>query len=43
MDTIVLTLALALIKSVVKNPQKKAKLRSILLRVRDAISAAFDE
>ena len=43
METTILTLALTVIRSVVKNPQKKAKLRAILLKVRDAIDAVYAE
>jgi hypothetical protein len=43
MDSFILTLALAVLKSVVKNPEKKVKLRSVLLQVRDAITTVFDE
>jgi hypothetical protein len=43
METTLLTLALTIIKSVVKNPKKKAQLKSILLKVRDAIDAAYGE
>jgi len=41
MESTLLTLALTVIRSVVKNPKKKAQLRAILLKVRDAIDAAF--
>ena len=41
MESTILTLALTVIRAVVKNPQKKFKLRSILLKLRDAINAAF--
>lgn len=41
METSILALALAVIRSVVKNPTKKAKLKSILLKLRDAIDAAY--
>jgi hypothetical protein len=41
METAVLTLALTVIKAVIKNPQKKAKLRSLMLKLRDAIDAAY--
>jgi len=43
METTILTLALTVIRAVVKNPEKKMKLRSTLLKIRDAISVAFDE
>jgi hypothetical protein len=42
METTILTLALSLIRSVVKNPKKKAQLRTIMLKVRDAITAAYE-
>lgn len=43
MEATILTLALTVIRAVVKNPEKKMKLRSTLLKIRDAITAAFDE
>ena len=41
METTILALALAIIRAVVKNPAKKEKLKSALLKLRDAIDAAF--
>ena len=41
MESTILTLALTLIRSVVKNPKKKAQLRSLMLKLRDAIDAAY--
>jgi len=41
MDTMILTLALSLIRAIVKNPAKKRALRAALLNLRDAIDAAF--
>jgi len=43
MEASILTIALTVIRAVIKNPEKKAKLRSILLKIRDAITAAFGE
>lgn len=43
MEHAVLTLALSVIRAVIKNPQKRAKLRSLMLKLRDAIDAAFAE
>jgi hypothetical protein len=41
MESTILTLALSVIRAVVKNPAKKAKLKAALLKLRDAIDAAF--
>ncbi len=41
MESSILALALTVIRAVVKNPEKKAKLKSILLKLRDAIDAAY--
>ena len=41
MEVTILTLALTVIRAVVKNPKKKEQLRSVLLRIRDAIDAVF--
>ena len=41
MDATILSLALAVIRAVVKNPDKKTKLKSALLKLRDAIDVAF--
>jgi len=43
METAILTLALTVIREVVKNPQKKARLKATLRKLRDAIDAAFSE
>ena len=43
METTILTLALTIIREVVKNPKKKARLKNLLLKLRDAIDAAFAE
>ena len=43
METTILTLALSVIRAVVKNPAKKARLKSALLKLRDAIDAAYAE
>ncbi|HWQ03149.1 MAG TPA: hypothetical protein VNL38_01595 [Candidatus Nitrosotenuis sp.] len=41
MDTIAINLAIALIKSVIKNAEKRMKVRAIMLKLRDAIDAAY--
>lgn len=41
MESAILALALTVVRSVVKNPRKKAQLKKLLLQVRDAIDAAF--
>lgn len=41
MESTILTLALSVIRSVVKNAKKRAKLRDVMLQIRDAIDAAF--
>jgi hypothetical protein len=41
MEATIITLALTLIRSVVRNPKKKAQLRSLMLKLRDAIDAAY--
>lgn len=43
MEETILALALSIIRAVVKNPKKKARLRSAMLKIRDAITAAFPE
>jgi hypothetical protein len=43
MESTILALALSIVRAVVKNPAKKAKLKSVLLKIRDAIDAAFAE
>lgn len=41
MESTILALALSVIRAVVKNPAKKEKLKTVLLKLRDAIDAAF--
>lgn len=41
MDNTILILALSIVRAAVKNPKKKAKLRRVLLQIRDAIDAAY--
>jgi len=41
MESTILALALSVIRAVVKNPTKKARLKSVLLKLRDAIDAAY--
>ncbi len=41
MEEMIISVALSVIKSVVKNARKRAQMKSILLKVRDAISAAY--
>jgi hypothetical protein len=41
MDSLIISLALGVIRAVVKNPAKREKLKSVLLSLRDAISAAY--
>jgi hypothetical protein len=41
METTILTLALTVIRQVVKNPAKKARLKSVLLKLKEAIEAAY--
>jgi len=41
MESMILTLALSVIRAVIKNPKKKARLRAILMNLRDAIDAAY--
>ena len=43
MEATILTLALTIIREVVKNPTKKAKLKGVMLKLRDAIDTAFPE
>jgi hypothetical protein len=43
MDSLIISLALNVITSVVKNPTKREKLKSILLSMRNAINAAYPE
>lgn len=42
MESTILTLALSVIRAVVRNPRKKEKLRAVLLKLRDAIDTAFE-
>jgi len=42
-ETTILTLAMTLIRSVIKNPKKKAQLRSLMMKLRDAIDAAYPD
>lgn len=41
MESTILTLALAVIRAVVKNEKKKQQLRNLLLKLRDAIDVAY--
>lgn len=41
MDVTILTLALSLVRAAVKNPKKKARLKDLLMKLRDAIDAAY--
>ncbi len=41
MESTILALALSVIRAVIKNPQKKEQMKSIMLKLRDAIDAAF--
>lgn len=41
MEDMILNFALTVVKSVVKNPKKRAALKRQLLRIRDAISMAY--
>ena len=41
MESTILALALTVIRAVVKNPAKKARLKSALLKLRDAINAVY--
>ena len=41
MESTILALALSVIRAIVKNPQKKAQMKSVMLKLRDAIDAAF--
>lgn len=43
MELTIMTLALGIIRQVVKNPAKKARLKKRMLQVRDAISAAYPD
>lgn len=41
MESTILSLALAVIRAVVKNPAKKTRLKAALMKLRDAIDAAY--
>jgi hypothetical protein len=41
MESTILTLAISIIRAVVKNPKKKAQLRSLMMKLRDAIDTAY--
>lgn len=41
MEAMIISLALTVIRSVIKNPGKRAKLKSVLLNLRDAINVAY--
>jgi hypothetical protein len=41
MEATIFALAVTLLRQVIKNPAKKAKLKSLLLKLRDAIDAAY--
>lgn len=43
MEDMILNFALTVVKSVVKNPKKRAALKRQLLRIRDAISMAYPD
>ncbi len=43
MEEMILSIALSVIKTVVKNPKKRAHMKEILLKVRNAISVAYPE
>jgi hypothetical protein len=43
MEAAILTFALSIIREAVKNPEKKRKFRAAMLKIRDAINAAFPE
>lgn len=43
MEASILALALTVVRAVIKNPEKKAKMRAVMLKIRDAITAAYDE
>ena len=43
MEATILTLALTVVRAVVKNPKKRDQLRSVLLKIRDAISAVYPD
>lgn len=41
MDDLVISMAIAVVLSVIKNPDKKAKLKKALLKVRNQINFAY--
>jgi len=41
MEYTILTLALTVIRAVVKNPAKRARLKGLMLKLRDAIDLAY--
>lgn len=41
MESLILSLALSVVISAIKNPAKKDKLKSVLLNLRNAISTAY--
>lgn len=41
MESIILTLAVSLVRAAVKNPKKKARLKEVLMQLRNAIDAAY--
>jgi hypothetical protein len=43
MEATIITLALTVLRQIVKNPAKKARLKAALVKLRDAISAAFPD
>lgn len=43
MDEMFIGMALTVIRTVVKNPQKAKKLKTVLLKIRNAINSAFPD
>jgi hypothetical protein len=43
MDATIIALVMTIVKGIIKNPAKKAKLKKALLAVRDAIDAAYSD
>ena len=43
MEAAFLALALGIIRDAIKNPEKKKKLRAVMMKIRDAIDVAFAE
>lgn len=41
MEGVVIALVVTLVKGLIKNPQKKGKLKKVLLTLRDAIDAVY--